>query len=317
MKCCVLTLSIIIAVGSTAFGQVTLNYVTNDDPAPGYKSYTIQATGVGINTLGGFTVTGDVYQVWMAADTQSEWIFNPDNNTPNNPMDSHVLFGNERVADIPVSSPGSAASPVNTTETLNGTGTEGLGTLNNVYIYTPATASGSGPSLIPGDTNGDGDVDPYDICVLASFWHQIVTPGDYSCADFDSDGYVGPADASLLAANWTDSCGCDPDVLGAVETYLETGQTSYYDNADAYLSLGNLSDEITTVDLMQLIVPDGQTVTVELELCTAELGEYGFYSTITSYNFAGATALLVPEPGMLALLGLGALGLLIGRLRRP
>ncbi len=225
MKWFVLTLAAVLAMTGISFGQVTLDYVTNPDPAEGLKSYTVQATGVGINVLGKFLITGDVYQVWTAPDTQSEWINNTDDNTPGDAKDSYIIFGEERLPDLPGAFPGNPHGDSVTLETIHGGGTEGLGTLNN---YNPDT-----------------------------------------------------------------------------------------DLADAYLVFGTPSSVEETYDLLKLVVPESECVIVELEVISAEYNpDTGFYTIITQHQFFGEDALKVPEPSILALLGLGVLGLLIPRFRR-
>ncbi len=55
--------------------------------------------------------------------------------------------------------------------------------------------------LIPGDADGDRDVDAADAAILASFWQQSVT-GGASEGDFNGDGYTNDLDATILATNW-------------------------------------------------------------------------------------------------------------------
>ena len=55
---------------------------------------------------------------------------------------------------------------------------------------------------IPGDADGDGDVDAADATILAANWLQTIA-GGYSVGDFDEDGDVDDTDATILAANWT------------------------------------------------------------------------------------------------------------------
>ena len=57
---------------------------------------------------------------------------------------------------------------------------------------------------IPGDTDGDGDVDEADAATVADNWGNAVPQGDVSYGDFNNDGVVDAADASILAANWGD-----------------------------------------------------------------------------------------------------------------
>jgi hypothetical protein len=57
---------------------------------------------------------------------------------------------------------------------------------------------------IPGDTDGDGDVDNADATKVATNWGSAVT-GKAADGDFNEDGVVNSADAAILAANWTGS----------------------------------------------------------------------------------------------------------------
>ncbi|MBN1912328.1 MAG: PEP-CTERM sorting domain-containing protein [Pirellulales bacterium] len=67
---------------------------------------------------------------------------------------------------------------------------------------------------IPGDTDGDNDVDAVDARVLAANWLNAVTQGEHPTAgDFNYDGVVDDLDASILAANWTGSL----DAIGVPE----------------------------------------------------------------------------------------------------
>jgi hypothetical protein len=229
MKRLILAVAAFVAMTSTSFGiitGVTLDYVENPDPAAGLKSYTVQATGIGINVLGRFVITGDVYQVWTAPNTQSEWIGIP-STTPGDPKDSFVTFGTLRIPDLAgLEGDMESASLSYTMETIHNGGIEGLGTLNNL--------------------------DPV------------------------------------------------------------TGK------ADAYLVLGNPSGAQETHDLFQLVVPENQSVLVELDVYTAEYDpETGYYTDITEYNFFGNDALRVPvpEPTTVVLLVLGAVFLAFRRVR--
>ncbi|MBN1909177.1 MAG: metallophosphoesterase [Pirellulales bacterium] len=82
------------------------------------------------------------------------------------------------------------------------------GLLDDVWVFegtlTPGQigrlASGMEPFL-PGDANGDDQVDATDAAVLASHWLSAVARGAWD-GDFNGDGYVDDLDASILAANW-------------------------------------------------------------------------------------------------------------------
>ena len=54
---------------------------------------------------------------------------------------------------------------------------------------------------IPGDANGDGQVDEEDATILAGNWHQM-NGATWKMGDFNGDEKVDDIDATLLAANW-------------------------------------------------------------------------------------------------------------------
>jgi hypothetical protein len=228
MKHLILTVVAFVAMTSASFGivtDVTLDYVQNPDPAVGLKSYTIRATGVGINTLGKFTISGDVYQVWTAPNTQSEWLHNPDGHTPGNVKDSYAIFGDMRMPDMPGYPPQTPPILPTTMETIHNGGIEGLGTLNN---YNPTTGA-----------------------------------------------------------------------------------------ADAYLVLGTPVNWEETYDLLKVVVPANNSVTVGLDIYTVERNpETGYYDHVTQYSFFGANALhVVPEPTTLVALAVGAFCMVLRRVR--
>ncbi|MBN1908631.1 MAG: PEP-CTERM sorting domain-containing protein [Pirellulales bacterium] len=313
------TLAAVLLMGNVSYGLVTLSYTQNSDPAPGYKSYTVQATGVGINVLGGFEIIGDVYQVWTDEETQSEWLYNYDGNTPGHPMDSHVAFGagaSDRLADMP-NTYGGIPEPWFTHEHIYEGGTEGLGDLRNGGglsggVTTSQVYTGS---MLPGDANGDEIVDAMDLQILSANWYHVGA-GGWVEGDFDGDGFVGPVDASVLAAHWHWHLEPMGDPAGGCE-YTGMNDGGGTSESDAYLSLGTPSETATTVDLLHLVVPEGAMVAVELELITTEYhAQTGYYTNITSYCFAGESALIVPEPSTLALLVMGIAGLAVMRQRK-
>ena len=56
---------------------------------------------------------------------------------------------------------------------------------------------------IPGDIDGDGDVDTADLLTLLAEWGPCDRPCPPSCAaDVDDDCNVGTSDLLLLLANW-------------------------------------------------------------------------------------------------------------------
>jgi hypothetical protein len=295
-----------VAMTSISFGSVagvTLDYVQNPDPAAGMRSFTVRATGTGINVLGRFSVTGDVYQVWTAPGTQSEWLH--DGHTPGDPKDSYVIFGDERIPDLPVTMPGSPQGPEATWETVPGGGAQGWGTLNNgVYLGAEEGAAGPRegfPLIVPGDANCDGLVNPNDLRIVALHW-GCNTGGSFAQGDFNGDMMVDGADASILGANWTgnteSSAPEDQGNLLAMAVGSPENAASWGGGAfDGYLLLGSPSNTQTTVELLRLAVPDDAGVSVELEAYTCEYDpESAFYALATRYQFFGAGALQIPAP---------------------
>ena len=71
------------------------------------------------------------------------------------------------------------------------------GTADNTYI------DGTVRVKYPGDVDGDGDVDPYDMSWFGGAYGGQYGESDYnpSC-DFDGDGYVGPFDLGIFGANY-------------------------------------------------------------------------------------------------------------------
>lgn len=56
---------------------------------------------------------------------------------------------------------------------------------------------------VPGDADGDNDVDLSDLGILLSAWDS--RPGDdnwYADADFDGNGHIGHSDLGILLSDW-------------------------------------------------------------------------------------------------------------------
>ena len=63
-------------------------------------------------------------------------------------------------------------------------------------------------ALLPGDADGDGDVDDGDLSLMLANWTGVGGEGkQWGQGDFDGNGGVSDADLSLLLANWTGSPG--------------------------------------------------------------------------------------------------------------
>ncbi|HLA85145.1 MAG TPA: autotransporter-associated beta strand repeat-containing protein, partial [Thermoguttaceae bacterium] len=67
--------------------------------------------------------------------------------------------------------------------------------------YSPTGGDGSMPPSLPGDADGNSQVDESDAAILAAHWGQS---GDWTKGDFNGDGTINALDASILAANWGD-----------------------------------------------------------------------------------------------------------------
>ncbi|HLA84462.1 MAG TPA: autotransporter-associated beta strand repeat-containing protein, partial [Thermoguttaceae bacterium] len=72
------------------------------------------------------------------------------------------------------------------------------GGANEIYLIVTGNI-GSAP--IPGDTDGDLNVDADDAATLAANWGATVA-GGFGDGDFNGDNVVNALDASILAANW-------------------------------------------------------------------------------------------------------------------
>jgi hypothetical protein len=58
------------------------------------------------------------------------------------------------------------------------------------------------PPAVPGDTNGDGEVDAIDAQTLAEHWGESTVNAEND-GDFNGDEVVNVLDAAIVAANWT------------------------------------------------------------------------------------------------------------------
>ncbi|MEN1680559.1 MAG: dockerin type I domain-containing protein [Planctomycetota bacterium] len=91
----------------------------------------------------------------------------------------------------------STAGTAETTVYFDFLGAQG-GTL---FASVADTATAGGAPVVPGDANGDGQVDPADAAILGSNWLMNVA-GGAADGDFNGDGFVDPADAAILGGNW-------------------------------------------------------------------------------------------------------------------
>ncbi|MBN1911738.1 MAG: hypothetical protein JW818_18500 [Pirellulales bacterium] len=72
----------------------------------------------------------------------------------------------------------------------------------NTCSWDNTTVTDGVPS-VPGDTNGDGNVNSQDARKLAQNWLKQIPGGGATVGDFNGDGWIDDLDASILAANWT------------------------------------------------------------------------------------------------------------------
>lgn len=56
------------------------------------------------------------------------------------------------------------------------------------------------PAALPGDCDGDHDVDTADLAILAAYWNQ---PGDWAQGDFSGNGWIDLPDLAILSAYWS------------------------------------------------------------------------------------------------------------------
>lgn len=295
MRNIVFAMTAVLAMASLATAAPVLGLVQNADPISGGRSYTVQATGEGINILDQFQITGSrVAPVYQTSAT-SDWA---GDSSAGGPTDSYVIFGDVRLPDFggliwDTENWGPAPDKF-TVETV--ATAPGWGTLNNYvlqstvvmsdsYLDTNAVMSGSQTIdllhlVVPDGAQVDvslrlvtGSSDPLD---RSTEVHDLSTT-IYSPLDGDAnlDGTVDVLDLSLLGLNW------------------QTGTT---------WGQGNF---------------DGTGTTDILDLSAMGLnwdGEADWYPLPPAEGMAPPAS--VPEPGTIVMLVLGALCLAGYRLRK-
>jgi len=65
----------------------------------------------------------------------------------------------------------------------------------------------STPCVLPGDLDGDGDVDVNDIMLVANCWHMTTEDPDCAPYDLDGDGIITVVDIMLVVVHWGATCG--------------------------------------------------------------------------------------------------------------
>ena len=300
-----LSLLAVLAMSGVVLADPVLNYeVTNYYPGSGVRTFTVYATGLNINTLAAFSVDG-VNQVWTAPATISEWDNSP--NTPANPVDSYVVFGDLRLADLNGIA-GGPWGPTVTTETITGGGVSGVGTLVNggaspdAYIVTGVPADDPNErvdlfqlavpkgkavdvtatlhSALPNPANPPW----YDLIETYRFDDEVGGLGSLTVksvldGDANSDGIVNSTDLSLLLSSYNQS--------GKVWATGDFSGDGNANSTDLSLLLGNYNQ---SADWYGSAAPGGEA--------------------------AGAGGTTVPEPGTLVMLVLGSLCLAGYRLRK-
>ena len=82
-----------------------------------------------------------------------------------------------------------------------------------------------GDLTMPGDADGDGDVDGADAAILAGNWQK--TDMDWVDGDFNGDDVVNDSDATILAANWTGPLGAAVPEPGTITLLCLGGLTCF------------------------------------------------------------------------------------------
>ena len=218
--------------------EVTLSLVDNGCPENGLHSYTLVATGPGVQTLGQFTIDGEVHQVFHSG-SHSEWL-GDSSALESDETDSYVIFGDIRLPDLGGEDWDYDAYPDGppdkfTVETIDAGGDSGLGTLNNYDAGLDARDAYMKLGLLSGDVEtvelmqlvvADGCGFSIDLTLLTATDYDedthdsILTTHDLSFllaslrpGDADGDGYVDADDAAILAQHWlqTDADWADGD----------------------------------------------------------------------------------------------------------
>jgi len=108
---------------------------------------------------------------------------------------------------------------------LGGVGGVSFNTFNSAaaYVIDNVSMIDVEGALIPGDTDGDNDVDADDLAVVAAHWGAAADPNDYAFGNFNDDTVVDAADAAIQAAHWTGSSGGESATVPEPSTLVLLG----------------------------------------------------------------------------------------------
>ena len=273
--------------------NITLDHIDNGSVGGGLHAYTLTATGIGITSLGEFTIEGAVNQVFNGGQ-QTEWL--GDGSADDSVLtDSYVIFGDQRIPEQ------GDITTVVTEETITLGGDSGLGTLNNsttepadhdIYMKTGTPSPYEQTVELMYLVLPEGGSVDIDLTLLASLYHGLTGPGESDVSSQSFSYFL----AAALEGGDTDG---DGDIDG---TDLANFSTGWYgpDGADAINPTPNA--EWATGDFDTDGDVDGT------DLATFSTGWYG--------PNGPTSASAVPEPGAIVMLILGVFCLIGYRNRK-
>ncbi len=144
-------------------------------------------------------------------------------------------------------------------------------------LTTTTTTSGNAvvSNSLPGDINGDGNVNPTDLALMQAAW--LTTPGDafYNpAADLNHNGYVGFGDVKLMERNMTP---ITPKIPLKVDLHLAKGQTALHPGIS---NSGPITNQIHVTVL-------GHTTPRSVIIADSGLGDYTFTGAMAYANDRG------------------------------
>ena len=210
-----------------------LEIVDNGSPATGLHSYTIRATGIGIQILSKFIIDGDVFQVFDSEGNPSEWL-GDGSASESETTDSYVIFGDMRIPDLggeewdydnyPEGPPDKI-----TLEDIVGDGNSGLGILSNfdeilgcwdAYVKFGAPCEDEETVDLIQIVVVDGSGFSIDLTLLSSLFYDQDTGESFGiehslsilmptliAGDANGDGFVDADDVAILSQHWLQEAG--------------------------------------------------------------------------------------------------------------